>query len=98
MVRITNGVDVFEVTSGAFEKIFSLQGYVKVDDDVEETEVEAVEEVEVEAVEDEFAELLEKPISHWNKAEVKKFAGAKGIDIAGTKSIVEAKEIIKQYL
>lgn len=98
MVRITNGVDIFEVTSGAFEKIFALQGYVKVNEDVEEVIEVEEEELEAEAVEDEFAELLEKPISQWNKAEVKKYAGAKGIDIAGTKSIVEAKEIIKKYL
>lgn len=47
---------------------------------------------------DDFEELLEKPISQWNKAEVKDFAAAKGIDIHGTKNVNEAKEIIKKYL
>lgn len=47
---------------------------------------------------DDFEELLEKPISQWNKAEVKDFAAAKGIDIHGTKNANEAKEIIKKYL
>lgn len=48
--------------------------------------------------EDDFEELLEKPISQWNKTEVKDFAVAKGIDIHGTKNVNEAKEIIKKYL
>ena len=48
--------------------------------------------------EDDFEELLEKPISQWNKTEVKDFAVAKGIDIHGTKNANEAKEIIKKYL
>lgn len=48
--------------------------------------------------EDDFEELLEKPISQWNKTEVKDFAAAKGIDIHGTKNVNEAKEIIKKYL
>jgi hypothetical protein len=47
---------------------------------------------------DDFEELLEKPISQWNKMEVKDFAAAKGIDIHGTKNANEAKEIIKKYL
>lgn len=47
---------------------------------------------------DDFDELLEKPISQWNKTEVKDFAVAKGIDIHGTKNANEAKEIIKKYL
>lgn len=48
--------------------------------------------------EDDFEELLEKPISQWNKTEVKDFAAAKGIDIHGTKNANEAKEIIKKYI
>ena len=47
---------------------------------------------------DDFEELLEKPISQWNKTEVKDFAAANGIDIHGTKNVNEAKEIIKKYL
>lgn len=47
---------------------------------------------------DDFEELLEKPISQWNKTEVKDFAAANGIDIHGTKNANEAKEIIKKYL
>ena len=43
-------------------------------------------------------EILEKPISQWNKDEVKRFAGIKEIDITGTKNANEAKEIIKSFL
>lgn len=97
MVRITNGIDIFEVTSGAFESVFSKQGYMKVVD-TETAEEVKTEEVETAVNVDEFEELLEKPISQWNKTEVKKFAHVKGIDISGTKSIIEAKDIIKKHL
>ena len=41
---------------------------------------------------------MEKPIAQWNKAEVKGFAAAKGISLAGTKTIDEAKERIKESI
>lgn len=45
---------------------------------------------------DEFcSELEKKPISQWNKTEVKQYASIKGIDISGTKSINEARDRIK---
>ena len=43
-------------------------------------------------------EIIEKPISQWNKEEIKKFAALKDIDISGTKNATEAKELIKQFL
>ena len=43
-------------------------------------------------------EILEKPISQWNKDEVKRFAAIKEIDISGTKNANEAKEIIKSFI
>ena len=43
-------------------------------------------------------EILEKPISQWNKEEVKRFAAIKEIDISGTKNANEAKEIIKSFI
>lgn len=101
MVKITNGIDVIEVTEGAFETIYSKLGFrlkdakkVKEENkgpDVTENDSPSDEEVFV-------AELLEKPISNWNKNEVKKFAEVKGIDISGTKNANEAKEIIKSVL
>lgn len=98
MVKITNGVNVFEVTRGAFDGIYSRQGYKLVD---ENKKAEApVAPTAPEKSEDEvFAEeILEKPISQWNKEEVKHFAAIKGIDISGTKNANEAKEIIKSFI
>ena len=96
MVKITNGVNVFEVTKGAFDGIYSRQGYVRVDDGTPTQEAHAGkdktgDELFIEAV-------SEKPISQWSKDEVKRFASIKGVDIAGTKNVNEAKEIIKGFL
>lgn len=98
MVKITNGVNVFEVTKGAFDGIYSRQGYRLVD---EKAEVKAPEAPAApEKSEDDIfvEEILEKPISQWNKDEVKRFAAIKEIDISGTKNANEAKEIIKSFI
>ena len=97
MVKITNGINVFEVTKGAFDGIYSRQGYSIMEDaKIIDEEVNK----EPEKTEDElFVEgILEKPISQWNKDEVKKFAELKEIDITGTKNAGEAKERIKEFL
>lgn len=97
MVKITNGVNVFEVSNGAFEGIYSKQGYSKVAETVPNVPVA---EPVVEKTEDElFVEnIVEKPISQWNKDEVKRFAELKEVDISGTRNAGEAKELIKAYL
>lgn len=96
MVKITNGVNVFEVTKGAFDGIYSRQGYVLVNGGTSKQEAPAAKD----KTEDElFIEAVsEKPISQWSKDEVKRFASIKGVDIAGTKNVNEAKEIIKGFL
>lgn len=98
MVKITNDVNVFEVTRGAFDGIYSRQGYHIVDEDKKAdafakptTPEKSEDEIFVE-------EILEKPISQWNKEEVKHFAAIKEIDISGTKNANEAKEIIKSFI
>ena len=98
MVKITNGVNVFEVTRGAFDGIYSRQGYRLVDEKVEANASEAP--AAPEKSEDDIfvEEILEKPISQWNKEEVKRFAAIKEIDISGTKNANEAKEIIKSFI
>ena len=98
MVKITNGVNVFEVTRGAFDGIYSRQGYKLVDEKAEAKAPEAP--AAPEKSEDEIfvEEILEKPISQWNKEEVKHFAAIKKIDISGTKNANEAKEIIKSFI
>lgn len=95
MVKITNGVNIFEVTRGAFDGIYSRQGYTIID-----KERAAIKNKVTEKTEDEkfLDEIVEKPISQWNKEEVKHFAVLKEIDITGTKNAGEAKELIKSFL
>ena len=100
MVKITNGVNVFEVTRGAFDGIYSRQGYTIMNEkDAKDAKTPEAPKAP-EKTEDEIfvEEILEKPISQWNKDEVKRFAGIKEIDITGTRNANEAKEIIKSFL
>lgn len=100
MIKITNGKDIFEVSNGAFEEIYSRQGYAVVDEN-KSAEQDNIDNTNIpEKTEDEkFAdEIIEKPISQWSKEEVKRFAVLKGIDLSGTKNVGEGKELIKQFL
>lgn len=87
MLKITNGKDTFFVSKGAFDEIFSRQGFsvIKENKTIEEEK-------------DNIVLLEEIPISQWNKNEVKEFAFKNNISLKGTKSIDEAKELIKEYL
>lgn len=96
MVKITNGRNVFEVTRGAFDGIYSRQGYTIVNEQIPgQQEIKIPEKTDDEKFID---EIIEKPISQWSKDEVKRFAAIKGVDITGTKNAGEAKELIKQFL
>ena len=76
----------------------SHQGFKPVKE-VAEKKVAADKDVDNRTDDEKFAdELVEKPISQWNKEEVKRFAAIRDIDISGTKNANEAKEIIKQFL
>lgn len=108
MVKITNGVNIFEVTDGAYENNFKKLGYKIVNEKGSKAKA-AKQEVEADnadnAVEEKAAEetikmseLVEKPLSNWTKDEVKKFAKANEIDITGTKGVDEAKERINDFL
>lgn len=99
MVKITNGVNVFEVTDGAYESIYRHQGYQIIGNKVEKAFVpERSDEPTKTADEIFIEELQEKPISQWNKDEVKRYAAIKDIDIKGTKSANDAKEVIKMSM
>lgn len=114
MVKISNGEVTQIVSRGAFDTQYKRLGFQIVGDNKTTEVKKATEEKKSEAQVpdddfdadvaddtedgDDFEELLEKPISQWNKTEVKDFAAAKGIDIHGTKNANEAKEIIKKYL
>lgn len=97
MVSITNGVDTFEVTKGAFETVFKHQGY-KLLSDVQTAPQNALEPVQ--KTEDElFAEeISKKPITEWSQEEMKRFADIKGISLDGVEKVGQAREIIASYL
>lgn len=97
MVKITNYVNTFEVTQGAYDDIFKKQGFELVEEDKEDKK-ETVEETKKTNEEAYIEELMEKPISQWNKEEVKKYASLKNLDISNTKNIGEARNIIKQSI
>lgn len=97
MVDITNKVDTYSVTKGAYEDIFKRQGFKPVKEEKEDKK-ETVEETKKTNEEAYIEELMEKPISQWNKQEVKTYASLKNVDISGTKNIGEARNIIKQSI
>lgn len=97
MVDITNLVDTYSVTKGAYEDIFKRQGFKPVKEEKEDKK-ETVEETKKTDEEAYIEELMEKPISQWNKEEVKTYASLKNVDISKTKNIGEARNIIKQSI
>lgn len=94
MIKITNGTNVFEVTNGAFDGIYSHQGYIKVAENIK------VKEVKKELTEDEkfVIDLKEKPIAQWKNEEIKKFALINNINLSGTKNSNEAKKTIAKWI
>lgn len=97
MVDITNKVDTYSVTKGAYEDIFKRQGFKPVKEEKEDKK-ETAEETKKTNEEAYIEELMEKPISQWNKGEVKTYASLKNVDISNTKNIGEARNIIKQSI
>lgn len=97
MVRITNNINEFEVTNGAYDSIFKTQGYTKVEEGtthhVPEDEGQGVDKMS----EDEkfLSEIVEKPLTQWSKAEAKRYVDLKGIDVSGASTLTEVKELIK---
>ena len=96
MVLITNGINRFWVTKGAFSGVYSKQGYTIEND---KKVVAAVQMPSPKSLDEKFLEEVEeKPLSQWSKDEVKKFAALKDIDLSGTKNINEAKALIKDFM
>lgn len=91
-VRITDGVSEIEVSQGAFENIYSKQGFTEVKHELVE-EAEPVEKTDEEIA----ADIEEKPLSTWDKADIKKYADVYGIDLSGTKNIEEARDLIREF-
>ena len=96
MVLITNGVNIFWVTKGAFDGVYSKQGYIIEND---KKVAATVKMPSPKSLDEKFLEEVEeKPLSQWSKDEVKKFAALKDIDLSGTKNINEAKALIKDFM
>ena len=111
MITVSNGMDTFSITKGAFP-IYKTMGFRVVDDRVEEHVSEQVEDtldneedslniVDESEISDEDAAFLsaieEKPISQWSSIEVKRYANINDIDISHAKNLKEGKAIIKRY-
>lgn len=103
MVKITNGVNVLKVTRGAFDGYYKCQGYHEMVTDTKKVSVAPtqpdMDNVVDDRLDDEakafIAEVTEKPLSQWNKSEVRRYAELKGINITGTRTIGDAKAIIQ---
>lgn len=99
MIKITNGSDVIEVTSGAFKSIYSGIGFVPVKEEPAGVNGGDVAPANVEDDPDKvfINEVSEKPIGSWTKAEIKRFASLNDIDLKGVKED-EAREFIAALL
>lgn len=97
LLRITNGVETFNVLPGAYKSIYKGLGFQAIAEESYDPETESDEEQEDGDDSSEFEELLEKPIAQWTKGELKRFAEAKGLDVKTMKPN-EVREAIKEYL
>lgn len=97
MVKITNGIDAFEVTKGAFKTVFANQGYVLVSQHVTAPQIasEPAQKTDDELFVD---EMLEKPVSEWTKEELKRFAEVNNISLEGAQKVDDVREIISNYI
>ena len=101
MVIITNGINEFEVSRGAYESIFQKQGYsivVDTETEVVENNKDAVAAEPTKQVDKDAEALMEKPISQWTKNEVKSFIDKKRIDVSGITSFNEVKDRVRKYI
>ena len=97
MVKITDGVNYFEVTTGAYEEIYKSQGFEIVDDSNEDSIEDYIDD-SIDDEDDDSNEDSDEPLSEWSSKKVKAFARENGIDLTGTKSVDEAKERINEFL
>lgn len=97
MVTVTNGIETFNVSSGA-AKIYRDMGFEIIDS--VEKHVKKVEEPKIELDGDMLFvnDIKEKPISQWTKEEIKRFANINNIDVDNVKTVKEAREVIKKFL
>ena len=96
MVKITDGINIFTVTDGAFE-IYEKQGFVKVDEDLIDNSADDYAD-DSNSDDESEDENIDIPLSEWSNKKVKAFAKENDIDLTGTKSVEEAKERINEFL
>ena len=108
MITVSNGIDTFTITKGAFP-IYKTMGFNIVDEhnvnenigSVQDEEEDSLNIVDDSEISDEDAAFLsaieEKPISQWSSIEVKKYANLNDIDISHAKNLKEGKAIIKRH-
>ena len=106
MITVSNGIDTFSITKGAFA-VYKTMGFRVVDEheaDEHIAEVPADDSLNIvdeSDISDEDAAFLnaivEKPISQWSSIEVKKYANLNDIDISRAKNLKEGKAIVKRY-
>ena len=97
MITITNGVNVIEVTNGAYSGIFAKQGYRP----VESANKPAQPATEPEKAKSEaltIEQIEEKPISQWSGKEIKAYADAKGIEIPSGLKVPQQREFVKNEI
>ena len=87
-----------KIPSGAVDSYKNL-GFYPADEFEEELEEETQGSDDKMTEEEIFVEeISKKPIASWNKEEVKRYASIYEIDLTGTKTINEAKDIIKAFM
>lgn len=110
MITVSNGIDTFSITKGAFP-VYKTMGFRVVGEPVDGEPVDehiaevptddSLNIVDESDISDEDAAFLnaivEKPISQWSSIEVKKYANLNGIDISRAKNLKEGKSIIKRH-
>ena len=101
MVKITNGINVFDVPSGA-AKAYEASGYhVITDSETDKViiEDEVVEDIANDANDDDrfVEEIMEKPVSQWNGEEIRRYASIKGIDLTGVRTTKQARSAVIAY-
>lgn len=94
MIKITDGVSIFEVTNGAYEEVYKKQGFEPLDEVFEDVVDTALEDEDEPEAEDD----VEVPLSEWGKKQIKAFADEHDIDLSDTKNADEARERIREFL
>lgn len=99
-VKITNNIDTFEVTKGAFKTVFEPQGYRLVDEVEPMPQNDSGEpNTNGQSDDEKFVdEIVEKPVSEWTQEELKRFADINEISLDGVGKVSQVREIIANYI